>query len=231
MTNFDLLSTVQPATGWFAVLGIKGVDDTKQYLVETREEADDIAAKLVQQQRNVFFGVAKYKDGSGRKKSNVLALKSFWLDIDCGPTKAQVNPKTGKPDGYIDQAAGLAALKQFCKHIGLPKPVLVNSGRGLHVYWPLTEEITREEWEPVAARLRELCVTHKLYVDPSVFEVARILRIPGTLNFKDNPPSTVSVMAVATPVSYQSMRDILGVKNLPAPAAPRGLTALGKLMQ
>ena len=233
MTNFDLLNAVQPATGWYAIVGIKGDDPTKQYLVETREEADDIAAKLVQQQRNVFFGVAKYKDDSSRKKTNVLALKSFWLDIDCGPTKAAVNPKTGRPDGYIDQGAGLAALKKFCAHVGLPKPIIVNSGRGLHVYWPLTQEITAQEWEPVAFRLRDLCVTHGLYVDPAVFETARILRIPGTYNFKDNPPTPVSVLNVGQPTDLATLISILGVKPQATPPVPteQRLTALGKMMQ
>jgi hypothetical protein len=231
MTTFDLLDAVQPAGGWYAVVGIKGVDNTKQYLVETRQEVDDIAAMLVQQQRNVFFGVAKYKDGSGRKKSNVQALKSFWLDIDCGPTKAVVNEKTGKPGGYIDQTAGLTALKKFCAHIGLPKPIIVNSGRGLHVYWPLTQEITPDRWEPVAHRLRDLCVTHDLYVDPAVFETARVLRIPCTYNFKDNPATTVSVMTVGQPVSYDDLVKLLGVKPKAKLPAARELTALGKMLQ
>jgi hypothetical protein len=233
MTHFDLLNAVQPSSGWFAVLGIKGVDNTKQYLVETREEVDEIAALMVQQERNVFFGVAKYTDGSGRKKSNVKAIKSFWLDIDCGPTKAVVNPKTKRPDGYIDQASGLAALQKFCRTIGLPKPILINSGRGLHVYWPLTTEVTREQWEPVAARLRELCVTHDLYVDPSVFEVSRVLRIPGTLNFKDNPASAVSVVHEGKPTDFDDFVNLLGVKQPttePLPAK-RPLTALGKSLQ
>lgn len=233
MTNFDLLDAVQPSGGWYAVVGIKGVDNTKQYLVETRQEVDDIAAQLVQQQRNVFFGVAKYKDGIGRKKSNVLALKSFWLDIDCGPSKAAINAKTQKPGGYIDQATGLAALKKFCAHVGLPKPIIVNSGRGLHVYWPLTADVTPEQWEPVAARLRDLCVTHDLYVDPAVFETARVLRIPGTQNFKDNPPTPVQVMVVGQPTKYEDFVRILGVKPPTALASlpKRGLTALGKMMQ
>jgi hypothetical protein len=233
MTHFDLLNAVQPSSGWFAVLGIKGVDNTKQYLVETREEVDEITALMVQQERNVFFGVAKYTDGSGRKKSNVKAIKSFWLDIDCGPTKAVVNPKTKRPDGYIDQASGLAALQKFCRTIGLPKPILINSGRGLHVYWPLTTEVTREQWEPVAARLRELCVTHDLYVDPSVFEVSRVLRIPGTLNFKDNPASAVSVVHEGKPTDFDDFVNLLGIKppsTEPLPAK-RPLTALGKSLQ
>lgn len=237
MTNFDLLDAVQPSGGWFAVVGIKGAGanvQRQQHLVETRAEVDALAARLVQGQWNVFFGVAKYTDDSSRKKSNVRALKAFWMDIDCGPTKVVPDPKTGRPDGYADQTAGLAALRQFCKLVGLPKPTIVNSGRGLHVYWPLTQEVTPADWEPVAARLRDLCITHNLYVDPVVFETARILRIPGTYNFKDATPAPVTVVTVGSPVDFATLKGILGVKVKPAPAipAPSGrLTALGKLLQ
>lgn len=216
MTDVDLLSIVQPPSGWFAVVGIKGTGaDLKrqQHLVETREEVDAIATRLVRGKWNVFFGVAKYTDDSSRQKTNVKALRSFWLDIDCGPKKAIPNPKTGRPEGYVDQATGLLALRQFCKTIGLPKPILVNSGRGIHVYWPLTRDVSREEWEPVAARLRDLCVTHNLIVDPAVFEVARVLRIPGTLNFKDDPPNPVAIISGADPVDFEALRKLLGVKE------------------
>jgi len=230
MNDFDLLDAVQPSEGWFAVLGIKG-DDVRQKLVATREELEEVSERFVAQHRNVFFGVAKYKTGDNRTKGNVRALKAFWLDIDCGEQKAEVNPKTGIPDGYIDQATGLKELQRFCKLIGLPKPTIVNSGRGLHVYWALSEEITREEWEPVADRLHQLCLTHDLFVDASVFEVARILRIPGTLNFKDDPPSEVSVMTVGQPTDYDDLIDLLGVEIKELAAAPkRQMTALGMAM-
>jgi hypothetical protein len=223
MKDIDLLSIVQPPDGWFAIIGIKGAGaDLKrqQHLVETREEVSTIAARLVRGKWNVFFGVAKYTDDSSRQKSNVKALRAFWLDIDCGPKKAIPNPKTGRPEGYIDQATGLLALRQFCTTVGLPKPILVNSGRGIHAYWPLTRDVTREEWEPTAARLRDLCVTHGLIVDPAVFEVARVLRIPGTLNFKDDPPNPVSIITTADPIDFDEFRKLLGVKESKAMEVP-----------
>lgn len=222
MSQFDLLSAVQPADGWFAVVGIKGKGDVRQKLVATREEVNELAAKFVQQERNVFFGVAKFETDKGRTKDNVKALKAFWLDIDCGEAKAEVNEKTGRPDGYLDQATGLQELKRFCKLVGVPKPVLVNSGRGIHAYWPLAAEITRGQWEPVADRLRQLCNTHELYVDPAVFEVARVLRIPGTLNFKDDPPTEVTVLSEGSPVDFEAFKAILGVQNKePSLATPQ----------
>ena len=229
MTNVDLLAAVQPPDGWFAIVGIRGTRDVKQELVATREEADELIARFVAENRNVFFGVAKYETNENRKKENVLGLKAFWVDIDCGPTKAEVDPKTNRPDGYVDQAAGLDALRNFCKLVGLPRPLLVNSGRGIHAYWPLTDTVSREDWEPVAARLNELCVTHDFYVDPSVFEVARILRVPDTFNFKDDPPKPVTIMAAAPPVEFEEFRKILGVKPRTELVIPeRRVSNLGK---
>lgn len=237
MSRFDLLSAVQPAGGWFAVVGIK--DDpnpaarVRQLFAETREEVDALAASLMAQNRNVFFGVAKYETDTNRTKDNVKSLQSFWLDIDCGPTKAEVNPKTGKAAGYVDQNTGLSELMRVCKAVGLPRPIIVNSGRGLHIYWSLDREVMRWEWEPVANRLREVCDEHGLLVDPAVFEVARILRIPGTMNFKDDPPKPVTVITGAAPVNFEAFRDLLGVAEAkaPAPKIKRELTELGKSLQ
>ena len=219
--QLDLLSIVQPSDGWFAVLGIKNEKDVVQKLVATRQEVDAVAEKFLKQKRNVYFGVAKFETPSNRKKENVKALKAFWIDIDCGESKAEVNPKTGRPDGYIDQATGLQKLKDFCAEVGLPKPLLVNSGRGIHVYWPLTQEVTRSQWEPVAERLRDLCIQHNFYIDGQVFEAARVLRIPGTFNFKDDPPSTVEILSYADPVDYEFFKALLGVKELSEKAPKR----------
>ena len=213
MTDVDLLDLVQPAEGWFAIVGIKGERDVQQALVSSRKDADRLIERFVSEKRNVFYGVAKYATGEGRTKDNVKGLKCFWLDIDCGPTKAEPNAATGKPDGYIDQAAGMRALKKFCTTVGLPRPTLVSSGYGIHAYWPLEEEITRVEWEPIADRLRELCQAQNFYVDSKVFEVARILRVPGTFNYKRETPVPVEIAYVGEPIPVQELRGILGVED------------------
>lgn len=213
MDTFDLLDAVLPLDGWFAVVGIKG-KSIKQELVETREEVDKFAATFVSEGRNVFFGCAKYATGESRKQSNVLGIKSFWMDIDCGEGKELINSATNRPFGYIDQSTGLVELQRFCVLVGLPKPIIVNSGRGLHVYWVLEQTVTRKEWEPVAARLNELCILHDLYVDSSVFEAARVLRIPSTFNFKSDPPLDVAVITTGKPVAFDTFSGLLGVRPL-----------------
>jgi hypothetical protein len=219
MQQPDLLDLVQPAEGWFAIVGIKGTGknaDVQQKLRATRQEFDALVEQYVDEGRNVFFGVAKYASGDNRTKENVKALKAFWLDIDCGPTKAEVNPDTGRPDGYVDQRAGLQALKTFCKTVGLPTPTLVSSGGGIHAYWPLEQEISRRDWEPVAERLKAVCRAQDFYVDDKVFEVARILRVPGTSNFKEEEPRPVQILHVGPVTTVEDLRSILGVKVQPS---------------
>lgn len=212
------------------MLGLKGKNNPRPKMVATREELDEVAARYVQEGWDVYFGVAKFETNSGRKKDNVKSLRAFWLDIDCGALKAEINPKTGRPDGYIDQATGLEELKRFCELVGLPKPTLVNSGRGIHVYWVLDRDVTRQEWEPVAARLRELCVLHNFYIDGQVFEAARVLRIPGTLNFKDDPPTEVKVLSFSDSVDFDVFRLTLGVKELTEKPPKREMSELAKSM-
>ena len=224
MSNIDLLSAVQPKDGYYAIVGIG--DHVNQKFADSREAADKIINDFLSKRYDVYFGVAKYLEKGSRTKDNVKSLKSIWIDIDCGESKAVVNEKTGRPDGYIDHRAGINALRGFCAVVGLPRPVLVNSGRGIHAYWILDRELTRQEWEPIAERLRDICVTQEFYVDPSVFEVSRILRVPDTLNFKDIPPKPVEVISskLPEPVSVEWLIDTLKVvvkksKSLKEPSA------------
>lgn len=227
MTEFDLLTAVQPEEGWYAVVGIKD-GSVRQVLVETREEVDEVADDFVRQRRNVFFGVAKYASDEGRTRRNVSGLKALWVDLDCGPTKP-----------YPDQVSGFRALKAFTQTINLPIPIVVNSGRGLHVYWPLTETLTREEWEPLSDRLKALCVAQEFHADPACFEAARILRIPGTYNFKDDPAPEVTIMHKGSgPIAPDALRKLLGVKHTPALPAPTNtlppstmLSPMGQMIQ
>jgi len=226
------MDIVQPTGGWFCVVSIKG--SIVQKFFKTRAEVDAYVPTMVAQKRNVFFSLAKFKTKDGRTKPNVQALRAFWLDIDCGEDKA----KAGK--GYATQDEAIDALRGFIKEVGMKRPIVVSSGGGVHVYWPLAEDATREQWEPVAAQLKARCMEHGLLIDPSVFEVSRILRIPGTKNFKEDTPRDVTVMQDKyTPQSLSEFATPF-ISNLIASVAtpvaggslfgnaPRGKTKLGE---
>jgi uncharacterized protein (DUF927 family) len=206
---FDLLQTVLPPEGRYCVLGLGRYPD--QNLVDNRDEVEEHVRRLVRGKADVYFGCAKYGALNNRKTENALYFRALWIDIDCGPTKA-VPDEHGVIKGYIDQQAGLTEFKRFCQTAGLPRPILVSSGYGIHAYWLIGETIGRQQWRPLADRLHELCVEHGLIVDPSVFEPSRVLRIPGTFNFKDKEtPKPVEVMNEHTQVlTYEQWAGLLG---------------------
>ena len=206
--SFDLLDTVLPTEGRYCIVGIGKYTD--QRFADTREEAQALIEEFKGRKVNVFFGCAKFGPQENRTHDNVTHIRALWLDIDCGPTKGVPNDK-GKIEGYIDQQTGLVELQKFCKTVGLPKPVLVNSGNGIHAYWLLEQTLTRREWEPLAKRFKQLCKEHGLIVDDKVFEASRVLRVPDTSNYKKGEEKPVVMMNEESPrMTYEQVRLILG---------------------
>ena len=214
---FDLLDTVLPTEGRYCIVGIgKYVD---QRFADTREEAEELIQEFVGKKWETYFGCAKFGMLNNRTHDNALYFRSLWMDIDCGPTKGVPNEK-GKVEGYLDQQTGLAELKRFCKAVGLPQPILINSGNGIHAYWLLDRTLNQTEWKPLAKQLKALCKEHNLIVDEKVFEASRVLRPLNSANFKSDPPKPVEVWNEHTQVlSYEQMRDLLGAPE-PEPEQP-----------
>lgn len=147
------------------------------------------------------YKAAPYRDENGkliaRTSSNWLAAKAFWSDIDCGHTKAL----EGK--GYATQKEGAKALLGWCKSKGLPFPMLVNSGRGIHAYWCLTKPLLPKEWVQVASALKSVMQADNLLIDPSrASDFASVLRPVGSFNRKDpaNPKEVKVVLEQKEPI-------------------------------
>lgn len=150
---------------------------------------------------DAYFALGTFDEAGSRDAANVRQLRALFLDLDCGPTK-----------DYEDQGSALRALRLFCKTLKLPRPTIVNSGRGIHVYWPLTVPVSRETWIPVAEKLKAACKKHGLNADPVVTaDAARVLRVPGTHNHKGDPPAEVLLVGEAgTPVELDAFVELLG---------------------
>ena len=202
MFNKDtFLSVVLPDSGSYCVVGLKKDEKPKQKFVGSIEEIGVLADALVSQGYDAYFALASFGDPKeGRTADNATHLKAFFIDIDCG---------IGKP--YADQQEGLLALKQFCLVTKLPKPTIVNSGRGVHAYWMLEETLPAFVWKPLAEKFKALCQKHGLEADPAVTaDLARILRIPETLNFKNpDDPQVVSIVSLAETISISVIQDVL----------------------
>ena len=135
-----------------------------------------------------------------RSADACIFMRSFFVDLDCGENKP-----------YPTWEDGLIALMQFTTEKELPPPIIVNSGRGIHAYWPFTEEVPATTWKPYAEKFKQFCLDAGLHIDESVTaDAARILRVPGSRNLKGEP-LPVEVINDADPTVFDVWVDMLGV--------------------
>ena len=209
MRTEEFLQAVLGDDGYYCIVGIKPKDDKRvQKFYSDLESAISVAHNLDREGYDAYYALATFETDESRKNDNVKQLKSFYLDLDCGLSKK-----------YQSQAEALTGLRVFCKDLNLPRPMLVNSGYGVHVYWTLTEPITREVWLPIAEKLKERCREYGLHADPVVTaDSARILRVLGTHNHKSDPPKNVDLIgSPSKPITVEEFSDALGTDIIPAP--------------
>ena len=170
----------------------------------------DDATVLDNQGFNVYFALSTFNKTNSRKVDNVKNIKSFFLDLDCGPTKE-----------FPTQQDAISALKEFCRANSLPRPTVINSGRGVHVYWILKEAVCLADWLPTAERLKALCNKNNFEADPSVTaDAARVLRVPQTHNYKPDTPIEVTFIGSSSvpPVDFDNFSALLGANVIPVPS-------------
>lgn len=93
----------------------------------------------------------------------------------------------GSKEAILEHIAGAA----------WPAPsALVDSGGGIHGYWLLREpwRLDSDDARQAAELVQRAWVQQVIGADPSVHDLVRILRIPGTLNFKYDPPRPVQFL-------------------------------------
>lgn len=122
---------------------------------------------------------------SGRgTTASALAIPGLWLDLDFDK-------------GFRD----VAGVLRFVAALPLPPSLLVGSGGGVHAHWLFKEYLEAGEdktaaslelgWWAYCNELARIEVKAKL---DSVGDLARVLRIPGTLNHKRKPTLEVSIL-------------------------------------
>lgn len=236
VSTLDFLTLILPDTGVYYL----GVMQKGRHGVGHRAftSLDEMAAAVAKYDRNpdvtVYHACASYKEpfvvvgeGDDAKKkyripSNTLAAKAFWADLDVGEKKAEA----GK--GYPTKRAAAEAIIGFCKQVDFPAPMLVDSGNGVHCYWPLMEPILADDWRALAEQFKSVLAHFGVLADPTrTADFASILRPPGSHNKKD-PAShkPVSVKNTVTPsdasVLAAKLDNIISTYNVSvAPTGPR----------
>jgi len=174
MNRENFIRALLPTRGLYALFAKhKDQEFPKQTFYQTI--SDLLAATEDYDDYDLYCGIATFKEKGNRTQANVEEIKAFFLDLDAKDFGS-------KKDAFI-------ALQKFLKDTGLPAPALVDSGRGIHVYWILDKAIDGNQWTKLADKLKELCAQHAFKADPAVTsDVARVMRIPGTFNHKEQDP-------------------------------------------
>ena len=218
MNTLQFLKTILPEHGThYLVLFEEGVPyPTHQAYSDLESMAEAIRNTTSAARLSVFHACACYKqpaiyfvDGEKTKQKyrvseNWQYAKSFWVDIDCGPKKFEAG------DGYLKKIDAVAAIDSFCIEVGWPKPLIVDSGNGVHGYWPMTETISSETWISVARTLKRALNHFGVRADPSrTADFASILRPPGAMNRKSDPAKCVSLKRAGKPTDPTELANAL----------------------
>ncbi len=197
------LETVLPSQGVYCALGIKfktkktDKDNITTTFHEDVSEIAEVGARHDSAGTDAYYALASFiSPAGGRKQANAAFMRCFFIELDCGE---------GKP--YATQADAVVALRSFVKARKLPTPTIVNSGGGVHVYWAVDRDVPVIEWLPIAKSLKNACLSDGLKIDPVITaDSARVLRIPGTNNYKQvGNPRPVSI---ANPIAVYAVERI-----------------------
>jgi len=114
---------------------------------------------------DVYYGVGLRAREAGGKDA-VATLPAVWADID-------------SPEAIVE-------LMMF----PLPPTLVINTGTPghVHAYW-----FTKAPLRPADAEKLNRRIARALGSDPQAVDAARVLRLPGTLNHKHDPPAEVTM--------------------------------------
>lgn len=148
--------------------------------------------------KDVYFGVCPYRErpeGNGRGSADLAgALIGLWVDVDVYHEGAHA-----RKDLPPSREAAFDLVYECAK----PPSKVISSGYGIQAWWLFDEPylITDDTTRAEAARMAKGWVDHVgrrakkhgWHVDP-VGELARVLRLPGTSNHKQEASRPVELL-------------------------------------
>lgn len=163
------------------------------------EQLEAWILQKVEAKQDVYFTVtlqdSELNSVEKKKRSikGACASPGVWVDVDF-TDGTEAHKRTDLPTE--------AEARAFFKTLPIPPSLLVRTGHGLHVYWLLPEpwlfnnDQDREKAAALVkgfqATLRKQMVAKGWSLD-STADLARLLRIPGTLNYKCSQPLEVTL--------------------------------------
>lgn len=185
-TYFDVVYKHTPSIAFIGITTIKNNQtDTRFYRYgnDLTRAITDITKLNVS--TNIYARITPLqhlpKAGRGLAKDS-LGSSVVWCDLDC------YDPQ--------QKTAALDALRSFSS----PPTLIVDSGGGLHAYWLLNSFLC--DLATIEAHNRWLYQQFTDQQSDTVFDLARILRLPATFNLKHDPPLQAKIVWYDATLSY-----------------------------
>ncbi len=218
MDTLEFLKRVLPIEGFY-VTTVINKDGRRQGFFDSVEELAQVCERLDSTGNNTYFAISSFLQKGNRKQDNVKATKVVAIDVDCGE---------GKP--YTSWKEGLQELGKFVHTMSLPKPMIVYSGNGLHVYWVLTGELEPQDWKPLANAMKQAALDKGFKIDAGLTaNSALVLRPVGTHNPKNG--NEVKLLVDAEPVEVSSLIKSLSYFIQDGPMGDEGHTRDNTLLE
>lgn len=170
------------------------------YFFSSVSDAANLTIGLCNQGIDVYVGVNP-RIGQQGTKDNVHYLSAFHAEIDYG----SIGHK--KASEFMNYAEALDAINNF----HLKPSMVIHSGGGFHCYWILTKPLKVADYGIGTLENVNKALSKALHGDPGTHDISRVLRIPGTFNFKnpENPRSVEIVSIGAATYSFEGFSYLL----------------------
>lgn len=184
--------------GWLSLWN--GKTQASHHLQWPQEGVGELVAEKVRQGQEIYFGCALRREkpepsptGASRRgtQNEISVLPGFWLDIDIYHPTAHKSP---------DLVPNWDTLKRLLETRFKPPTLYVHSGYGVHCWYLFREplRVARDEIPVMKARYKKLHQRVQVALAPygvdPVYDLARVLRLPGTLNRKLEEPKLVRLL-------------------------------------
>jgi hypothetical protein len=187
MQPLDFLAAVLPSSGLYCAAEFQTKKKEHRF-VNTIEELYKDVKQLSDSGINAYFALCSFSE-ERRLAVNAKQVRSLFMDLDVGKDPAR---------SYASKKQAQEAFEKFVlgtEMAMLGQPLVVASGNGFHVYWPLDADTDVADWKPVAENFKRLCQQEGLRIDFAVSaDASRVLRVPSTINYNTEDKRPVKVI-------------------------------------
>lgn len=143
----------------------------------------EIKLKEYKNKKDIYYTPNTFNSPIKRERAYLWQLHKFYIDID--------HKKGTEPIDHFEVAG---AIENLVKEKKIPQPTeYINSGVGMHIYWDIEDchIMLIDLWEKIENylfnQIKELEKSIKnITVDSRVKDPTRLLRLPNTINSKNN---------------------------------------------